>query len=394
MYDPLELVERSSDPAFLVDGTLEILAWNSHAEALLGISSREAVNQTCYGLLEGETAEGRAICGPRCAAAGCFLSDSPFSHGRLIVRGPGDAKIPLQVSTIVLPGPLTRGVPKAVILMRPIEARGEALSAVPPVPLKIHALGQLRIYQGVHSVSWQHWPRQQAVSLFKMLVSRRGRPVHRDALVEGLWPGVGPQEGFKRLKVVVHALRRCLEPHREACGVDGLVVTEGECYCLPLGPHLWVDADEFQRLALAGDEAVRKGAAAEALKLYRQARELYLGDYLEGDLYSDWVAVERERLLELHLAMLVKTASLFVETRQWEQAVEACQAAIGLDPCRENVHRLLMQCLWEAGRQSEALRQYGYCREVLRRELGVEPMAETVVLYRRLVEHSKTMIAS
>ncbi len=388
MYDPLELVKRSSDAALLIDGKLRVLAWNSDAEALLGISNRETTKQMCYSLLEGETESGESICGPRCAATGCFLADSPFSHGRMLVKGWDGKRMPVQISTIVLPGPLMGGAPKAVILMRPIEPRGDAAASPSRILLKIHTLGQLRMYQCDQPVSWQHWPRQQAVSLLKVMLSRRGRPIHRDALMEALWPGIPPQEGFKRLKVVVHALRRGLGPHIQGSGTDNFVLTEGECYCLPSGPHLWVDADELQRLVIAGKEEMRKGAAHKALDCYRQARDLYQGDYLESDPYSDWVAPERERLREMHLSTLENMASLLKRKGHWDEAVEACQAAVIIDPCRESVQRLLMQCLWGGGQRSGALRQFGQYRQVLYKEVGVEPMEETMALYRQLMNNA------
>jgi DNA-binding SARP family transcriptional activator len=43
-----------------------------------------------------------------------------------------------------------------------------------------------------------------------------------------------------------------------------------------------------------------------------------------------------------------------------------------------------MRCYAEAGRRSEALAQYERCREVLDRELGMEPAVEIRDLYERI----------
>jgi DNA-binding SARP family transcriptional activator len=56
------------------------------------------------------------------------------------------------------------------------------------------------------------------------------------------------------------------------------------------------------------------------------------------------------------------------------------------DPCREDVHRLIMRCQARFGRTSEALRQYERCRRALRETLGLEPSAPTQALARALRE--------
>jgi DNA-binding SARP family transcriptional activator len=52
---------------------------------------------------------------------------------------------------------------------------------------------------------------------------------------------------------------------------------------------------------------------------------------------------------------------------------------------REDVQRDLMQHYLAAGQPAEALHQYRVCEEVLRRELGIEPMPETQALLPRIL---------
>ena len=67
-----------------------------------------------------------------------------------------------------------------------------------------------------------------------------------------------------------------------------------------------------------------------------------------------------------------------------EQAIGWYRRALEADELREDVHRAIMRCYARAGRPAEALFQYRFCREVLRRELGIEPSAETIELYRQI----------
>jgi DNA-binding SARP family transcriptional activator len=56
------------------------------------------------------------------------------------------------------------------------------------------------------------------------------------------------------------------------------------------------------------------------------------------------------------------------------------------DRAHEDAYRLLMRAHAALGERSSALRIYTRCVAVLREELGVEPLPETVALYNTLRE--------
>ena len=57
---------------------------------------------------------------------------------------------------------------------------------------------------------------------------------------------------------------------------------------------------------------------------------------------------------------------------------------MGISPANEDAHRALMRAYALSGSRDGAVRQYQACREALRRELDVEPSAETDALYREI----------
>ena len=66
---------------------------------------------------------------------------------------------------------------------------------------------------------------------------------------------------------------------------------------------------------------------------------------------------------------------------------KACEVAwrtVDLAPWQEESHRRLMRLLALSGQRSAALTQFETCRSVLKRELGVEPAAETTRLYEQI----------
>ena len=61
-------------------------------------------------------------------------------------------------------------------------------------------------------------------ALLHLLSLRVGEAVHREALIETLWPDADPEAGLHRLQVAVSSLRRLLA----GAGVDGQEVLARE----------------------------------------------------------------------------------------------------------------------------------------------------------------------
>jgi DNA-binding SARP family transcriptional activator len=387
-----DLVERSSEPAFAIDGVQRIVAWNDEAALLWGVEAGTALGQHCYALFSARTSDDRLLCGRNCTAAVCFQHDRPFSDACMMTVASTGATRSVRASSIVLPGPPLADVPKAIVFLSPLDVAQQV--PVTATCLRVQALGPLRLEAGGQIIDWQRWPRRQAATLFKYLLTHRGKPVHREVLVETLWPGIVPHIGLARLKVLIHTLRRCLEPHLPPGAVSSFVVTEGECYRLLTGPHLSVDIDRFTALSHEGDRALEEEWPEGATRAFEAAASLYRGDYLQEDPYCDWLAPERELLCEQYVMLLMRLASLYAAARNFHAAIACCRKALALDSCRENLHRLLMLCLWEAGQRSEAVRQYQVCREILDRELALPPLPETTDLLQQILQDDPAAVPS
>ena len=164
-------------------------------------------------------------------------------------------------------------------------------------------------------------------------------------------------------------LRRELARLRTAGAAEALH-TDGDR--LSLAPAVAVDARSFE-------QALQDGDADAALAHWGgpPADGLALGD---ADAFDDWLGGERVRLLDLRRQAL-ETAASAAETRSDHgAAMGLLQQLLGDDPLQESHHRSLMRLLAAAGHREAALAQYQRCTELLRTELGLAPMAETVAL--------------
>lgn len=261
---------------------------------------------------------------------------------------------------------------------------GDGREVIPP--LEIRCLGPFELHCRGSLVPPDRVTRRKALTLLKFLLTCDGRPVPKDTLMELLWPEVEPEAGANRLRVVIHALRQLVEP---PClgGKWVFIQNEGDRYHFNTGAPCRIDAKEFKMLVDLSRQAEAKGNAEAAARAYEEAVLLYRGDFLEDEPFAEWCWPERERLRETCLEALNRLAALCAKAGQWEQSLKHLRHALRINPHREELHRELMRCLWAAGRRDEALRQYEVCRELLKRELDVAPLPETLQLIQR-IRHS------
>ena len=213
----------------------------------------------------------------------------------------------------------------------------------------------------------------KARAVLAYLAVRADRPHSRDQLASLFWETVSQSQARKALRQTLFWLRRAL-PGRT---VDCLRV-DTQTVCL-VSTAVHVDVAAFERLATGSTPADLERAIG-----------LYRGDLLEGLTqqaapFEEWLVAERERLREIALEALSKLVAHHQAHGADEAALAAVQRILALDPLQEAAHRAAMRLCLRVGRRAAALRQYGFCADILRRELAVEPEAETQELYRSVL---------
>jgi DNA-binding SARP family transcriptional activator len=92
--------------------------------------------------------------------------------------------------------------------------------------------------------------------------------------------------------------------------------------------------------------------------------------------YDDWALVERERMRQRVLHALEALSRRLVLVGRCAEAVEAAMLASGAEPLRESAQRVLIEAHLAEGNRIEAVRSYRAYRQLLRRELHVDPSEE------------------
>ena len=238
-----------------------------------------------------------------------------------------------------------------------------------------YCLGPFQVYLDDELV--EEWPGHKALSLFKYLLLNRRRRVLKDVLYELFWSELEPEACRRNLHQAIYSLRHTLRRHRPHIRY---LLFEDDCYFLNPELEIWVDVEQFDKHAIAGERLEVLRRPDEAMAEYGIAEALYRGHLLDECLYEDWVAVERERLRSAHVHLGGRLADMLIERRDYSASIVLCQKALVLDRCDEGAHRRLMQCYAAQGQRHLALRQFQACAEALRAEFDLAPSEETVAL--------------
>ena len=240
--------------------------------------------------------------------------------------------------------------------------------------VRIGLLGGFSVSVGDRKVDESAWRLRKAASLLKLLSLAPGHRLHRERVMDLLWPEAGKKAASNNLRQTLHVARKILHPDPEIA--SRYLSVSGEQLLLCPHGRLWVDAEVFE-------EAANTARRSKDLSAYRAAIELYSGELLPEDRYEEWAEDRRQGLRQRFLSLLVELARLYVERGTEDDlalAVQALQRALAEEPTNEEAHVALMRLYALSGKQGEALRQYVRLSEALSGGLGAEPSASTRAL--------------
>jgi DNA-binding SARP family transcriptional activator len=253
-------------------------------------------------------------------------------------------------------------------------------SAVPT--LTVYCLGTCRAY--VNEQLIDDWKGNKSKSIFKYMVTHHDRPIPIEILIDIFWYDDEPDTARRNLYQAIYLLRQAVQT---ALPDIPYILSDEGCYGLNPDLKIWLDNEAFHNHYLAARKFDGEGHLLEAVHEYELADNLYTGGFLEEDIYEDWTSTLRENLRMAYLDVLSWLSQHHYEQRNWALSTAYCQKILQIDKCHEQTHRRLMRVLVFQGQRHLALRQYHYCAEALLQELDVDPMPETMNLYKKVLEN-------
>jgi LuxR family transcriptional regulator, maltose regulon positive regulatory protein len=190
-------------------------------------------------------------------------------------------------------------------------------------------------------------------SVLHLLSARVGEKVHREEIVEALWPEADPHAGRHRLQVAVSSLRRLL-----AQFADGLqlLAREGDNYSLVLPADADVDRWKVEgHLRAAADARFAGDVVAERSALYG-AVTAYGGSLLPMDGPAEWAQEPRLQLQTAVADAAARLAHLLADSGDFQGVAEIGRRGLSVDRFRDDLWRICIDAAERSGNQADATR--------------------------------------
>jgi predicted ATPase/DNA-binding SARP family transcriptional activator len=242
--------------------------------------------------------------------------------------------------------------------------------------LRVQLLGSFRVWVGNDLIAIDQWHLRKAKSIIKLLALAPDHYLHRDQLIELLWPRLDPKGAANNFYQTLYAVRRVIKD----AGAEPQPYLQLHEEILRLCPEvpLWVDVEAFE-------SAARLARRSQNPTDYHAALELYSGELLPEDRYEDWAASRRHDLYQEYLRLLFSLAYQYQAEKRYPQAIEILQQVLAHEHADGEAHTGLMRLYALSEQRQKALLQYRHLDEILSRELGVGPDRQATRLYQDIL---------
>lgn len=207
-------------------------------------------------------------------------------------------------------------------------------------------------------------------SLLAYLLLNAGKSHRREKLAGLFWPDSLETSARNNLRQVLWQLRK--EIGKE------YFVTDRVSVAFMSDADYQLDADILQ---------TEVDAITSTDQLIRIV-SVYEGRLLPG-FYDEWVFLEQERLQALYEDRIQMLLDRLAEEARWREAREWAERWISRGQKPEPAYRALMLAHAGLGDRAGVATAYQRCVKALKETLGVEPSAETLALYQRLMNSAE-----
>ncbi|SFB46503.1 pentatricopeptide repeat domain-containing protein (PPR motif) [Cohnella sp. OV330] len=247
---------------------------------------------------------------------------------------------------------------------------GKAAAEKPPAELQVQLLGEIQV--SVEGRGRLKWRTSKEKELFAYLAVHYGSRIHRDVLLDELWP----DEHYQKAKVYLHTCVSYLRRDFRQLGMEDAVIYEDEKYSL--APRL--ERSDYREFVDAAAGLLQPGGSnAEQLE---RTVNLYSGRLFRSEDYQ-WADDEIRHTEAAIEAQLLRLTQLYEEQRDYGRMIAAGRRLLQHSPYNEEAYRILMKAYAGSGKHDEVYRVY---EEMERRldELQIQASDMTLSLYEGL----------
>ena len=200
---------------------------------------------------------------------------------------------------------------------------------------------------------------KQLYALLAYMLCNHNQSVSKERIISAFWEN--SDNPVNALKYAIHRLRNSLKkipglPDKE------LIVTVPTGYQFNPEIYVEIDTERFEGL-------VQRAKAEQDIELYKQALELYKGDFVEGA-NEEWAINDRGYYCSIFTQLCHALATHYIKERNGKEAVIVCEKGLGADEYDETLIHSYLQALMLEKRFNYAQDYYNTINKKYKKKLG------------------------
>ncbi|MEK4029898.1 response regulator [Pseudobacillus sp. FSL P4-0506] len=208
------------------------------------------------------------------------------------------------------------------------------------------------------------WKTAKIKEVFAFLTLHLDKPVHRDILIDQLWPG----HDYQKAKIHLHTCISYVRKQLEGFGPGNTLTFAGQQYTLHLHDAV-LDVSSFEKLS----ESISSNNVEDVEKVLL----LYTGAFMEEEAY-EWARPKADELSAKLIAILHRLADYYEQNSLEDKYIGCLHKILQFNPYSEHIVTRLMLGYAHLGMRADAIRLYENFEKKLKEEIGIHPGKETV----------------
>lgn len=243
--------------------------------------------------------------------------------------------------------------------------------------LKVYMLGSFSMIYGGKPVTFRRGGTTKVLKLLQILLHNSGAKggIPRNQLLEDLYGSEEVSDAANNLRVTVHRLKKILA--ESILPEYDYIQIENGIYKWQSPMRTWVDVLEFSRKVKEGEAETHE---AMRFQLFKQACELYRGEFLPELSGEDWVIISSVAYKKQFTTALSGVWEYLMYIQDYEKMLEFSSEAVKIYPFDE-WQAMKIEALMGLNRYKEAMDFYEETARMFFEELGISPSDRTMKLF-------------
>lgn len=258
--------------------------------------------------------------------------------------------------------------------------------------IKINTFGNFDIKLDDESILKKSKRNNKNLELLKYFIAYHNKKLVPEDIIESLWPDGDFIDPKNALRTQIFRLRKGLESvglinSKEAKRYFDIIFENG-FYIFDPGDSCAIDFVQFEERVKEAD-SLRIDNPEKAKKVYLEVIDIYKGEFLAENPYSEWAFPFRSRYHRIFAQSVLRLFELLRENNEYLHIIDVYERVVNYEPFEESFHVYFLDALIELHEYKNALNHYNYITARLYKEMSVRPTPELKAIYHKITAGSE-----